>query len=327
MKFNKLLILGFLLITLVALPVSFAADISVTDLNPNDVGGADLSLKEANQSISSTSLEDEIYAFDTSSLLDNETVYLNESYTGSDEKGTLENPYKDINNATNALLSSNKTNLFIANGNYKINNHFDVDSKNINIIGESASGVTINCNNTTYLQFIKSNSNICDLTIYNSYSTGEDAVIWTELSNITLCNVVFTNNLANSYGGIILTRGGTFKLINCSIKNNLIDYGNGGISGGIIYSDNNLIIINSSFENNTIKSSTYSGGAIFAKGNLEFINSSMSHLYVVSDDIIQGAFIYYDANNILKDKGYIINSSFEKSNFSYVKGLIIIMVI
>ena len=164
---------------------------------------------------------------------------------------------------------------------------------------------------------------IYDLIIYNSYSTGEDAVIWTELSNITMCNVVFTNNLANSPGGIILTEGGTFKLINSSIKNNLIDY-NGGISGGIIYSECNLVIVNSSFVNNTIKSSTYSGGAIFAKGNLEFINSSMSHLYVVSDDIIQGAFIYYDANNILKDKGYIINSSFEKNNtlFSYISLII-----
>ena len=115
MKFNKLLILGFLLIALVALPVSFAADISVTDLNPNDMGGTDLSLKEVNQSISSTSIEEDVATLDTSNLLDNETVYLNGSYTGSVEKGTLKNPYKNINNATNALLNSNKTNLFIAN--------------------------------------------------------------------------------------------------------------------------------------------------------------------------------------------------------------------
>lgn len=218
MKFKKFLILGFLLIALVALPVSFAADISVTDLNPNYDGGTDLSLEKVNQSISSTSIEEDVDAFDTSNLLDNETIYLNGSYTGSEEKGTLENPYKNINNATKALLNSNKTNLFIANGNYIINNHFNVTDKNINIIGESGSEVKINCNKDYLFAFTNSNSNIYNLIITNGYSNSDYAIIWTELSNITMCNVVFTNNLANSPGGIILARGGNFKLINSSIK-------------------------------------------------------------------------------------------------------------
>lgn len=208
MKFKKFLILGFLLIALVALPVSFAADVEVTDLNPNDMGGTDLGLEEVNQSISSTSTEEDVVAFDTSNLLDNETVYLNGSYTGSVEKGTLKNPYKNINNATKALLNSNKTNLFIANGNYKINNHFDVNNKNINIIGESSSGVKVDCNKDYLFAFRNSNSNIYNLIITNGCSNSDYAVIWTELSNITMCNFVFTNNVANSPGGIILTRGG-----------------------------------------------------------------------------------------------------------------------
>ena len=232
-----------------------------------------------------------------------------------------DNPYKNINNATKALLNSNKTNLFIANGNYIINNHFDVDSKNISIIGESASGVTINCSKDYLFAFTNSNSNIYNLIITNGYSNSDYGLIWTELSNITLCNVVFTNNLVNSPGGIILTIGGTFKLINSSIKNNLIDYGDGGISGGIIYSECNLIIVNSSFVNNTIKSSTYTGGAIFVNGNLEFINSTISELCVVSDELITGAFIHYSQSNN-GDCAHIINSSFEKSKFEYVSGLI-----
>ena len=270
----------------------------------------------------------QIYTFDTSSLLDNETIYLNGSYTGSDEKGTLENPYKSINTAMSNLLDSNKTNLFIADGDYTINNHFDIN-KNINIIGESTTGVKINCNKDYLFAFTNSSSNIYNLTIYNSYSNTEYAVIWTELSNITMCNVVFTNNLVHTPGGIILTEGGTFKLINSSIKNNLIDYVNGtldegsSILGGIIYSDDNdLIIINSSFDNNTIKSYSYSGGAIYAKGNLEFINSTVSGLYVYSDYVIQGAFIYYIQSDI-EDHFYMINSSLDKSNFSYVSGLIL----
>ena len=348
MEIKKILIIGFLLITLVVLPVSFAADVDSNDLgvnlnsndlnvnaNPNDLGvnlnsndlDGNLSLeKENNRYLSSeiifTSVKEDLDSPNNLMFSNNDTIYINASYTGTDESGNLSNPYKNISVAMINILGSNKTNLFIANGVYTINNHFDINNRNINIIGESTTGVKINCNNNYLFAFRNSSSNICNLTIYNALSKTEYAVIWTELSNITMFDVVFTNNLANSPGGIILSKGGTFKLINSSIKNNLIDY-DGGISGGIIYSDKtDFSIINSSFINNTIKCTSYAGGAIYVRGSLEFINSSISSLFVNSDDIIDGAFIYYEQSDNF-DRGCIINSSFEKSKFNNVSGLIL----
>ena len=359
MKFNKFLTIGFLLIaliTLVALPIGFAADVDSIDLNSvvntNMNNSIDISDYSLNSDLNSNIDYNDLNA-------NSDTIYVNGSYKGSSELGTIANPYKTINKAMNAILNSSKTNLYIANGEYTISGAMDVfddykamGDSYINIIGESKNGVSINCNDACLFNFNNFIANIYNLTVFNGFSNTNNTIINSIYSKVSLYDVIFRNNYAETPGGILLSRDGDLSLFNCSIVDNFIDYLDGerssGISGGIIYSSNsNLNIINSLFKNNTIKSLIYSGGFIYFGGDYTFncINSTFSDVYInatevsggiiytnklnfvnssmdninINADSINGAFITCISNS--KDSN-IINSSFKNSKFTSICGLI-----
>lgn len=258
------------------------------------------------------------YLDSVSNLLysNNDTIFVNSSYTGIDTYGTQENPFKTIEDGIESLLiNDNYSNLFISNGNYTLLNMIELYAeynRTINIIGESSSGTILNGKSKIAPFNIVSNLNInfINFTISNAYSK-DYALINNEndSSNIQLINLIFKNNKCNSPGGIIYSSGGSLLILNVSVYNNLIDYDD-GLSGAIICDlGGNLNIMNSTFFNNTIRANTSSGAFIYASASnvynqFNIINSTIYN-NTIGYSIMKGPIVF--ANGFLIFN--LINSS------------------
>ena len=173
-------------------------------------------------SVSSVNAEDTDV---TSNDIDlNDCIYVNNSYTGDLEDGSVEHPYKTVDAGIDNLINQSKTNIIIAHGEYEIDGPIVIENYTMNIIGKG--NVTLNaCGTSNIFTFVDGDYTITNIKFIN----GAGVKVGGEIS----------------YGGAIYIGISPAKFIE-SILNNTINYPN-------------LLLKNCVFRNN---SATY-GGAIY----------------------------------------------------------------
>ena len=262
---------------------------------------------------------------------DSNTIYVNASYTGSEQYGTKLNPFKSIADGFDHLSTYGISNIFIAKGTYSITNKLHV-SKSINIIGEDAKSTIINGLNQTQLLYISTSNiivNIINLTFTKGLNQNGGA-IYNRYSNLNIINSIFKDNHAydsgssHGEGGVIYNEKGFIKIYNSTFSNNNIFSndlsGTYSKYGGVIYSNlGELSIFNSKFTNNGIQGNYSTGGVIYSsKGFLTLFNTSISNTTLDSRyHSLGGAISIWDGRNT-----YIINSTITSNTIkgSYVYG-------
>ena len=346
MKFEKNIIIILLLLALITIPISFASDLdanqlsddsnmlidqdsdenihtdSNSDENPNgnilesDNGNDDSSLYEASSDNLQSNLEsnsslpnlDTDFANVKINITDENTVFVNASYTGTEEDGTQLKPFKSIEAGLSELSGQyKKTNLFLAKGTYNISRKLYIQ-KSMNLIGENPQKTIINGLNSTQLIYMVNQKlvNIINLTLSNgSYVNG--SAIYAFKSYLNIINVIFTGNHAynNAVGGVIYSKSSFIKIYNSTFSKNSASGGTDSY-GGVIYTHlGELSIFNSKFISNTLQGKFASGGAIYSSnGFLTLVNSSIANTTIPSSRGLGGAICIWNGRNT-----YIINST------------------
>ena len=328
MKIKHCAIIGLLLLLFIV-PASFAntiADNSTLE-NVNDVSKAvetenDVltgSYYEENENITGPDLNTDFSNFRVSVTAKN-SFYVNSSYTGLQETGTINNPFKTIDTAF-SKLSTNRSviNIFIANGEYHISNTLNLN-KNLNFIGETPQNTIISANGR---EIFNINNNIA-INIFNLTLTGGNTyyggAIYNNKSSVNIVNSILKDNTAEGYslnsveysaaGGALYCEAGIFRIYNCSFINNKA-FSSLNVYGGAIYNDMGTVnIYNSNFSNHTLTDADYGcGGVIYNfNGFLTIINSTFNE-NMIDANYSSGSVIYnYEAHNT-----FVINSSFGKN--------------
>lgn len=298
----------------------YSNKLSENSLDSNSQSSNDLSnsLYLSSNGVRLADLNSSFAQFKTS-LNDSNTIYVNSSYTGSDEFGTQSNPYKTVLAGINAA-TTDLNNVYIANGVYNINTTITV-LKSINIIGESLN-VILNASNENNILSVKGSSveiSIFNLTFRNGYAN-KGGAIYVDKSSLNIIGSLFDSNIAyvtsdNGYGGAIYNNAGFLKLYNTTFKNNKVAAAYNIVSegfGGAIYNElGEMTVLNSKFYNNSIdirnisKSSYGAGGAIFNRaGFVTIFNSSISNNSIYTNYSLGGAISIWASRNV-----YIINST------------------
>ena len=202
------------------------------------------------------------FVIPTFDLNDSNTLYVNGSFTGTNESGTKANPFKTLDNAFYYLNETVK-NIYIAKGSYVTSSNNYID-QNLSIIGEDSSNTILVSNGTSSL-----------FTMYSS-------------NCINFINLSFTRNRTSSYPIIRISGESYINIINSNFRNILTSNKHSKVTGGAISINNaHLNVYNSSFINNTAyvdleTTETGYGGAIYAESSIiriidsKFINNSVS---------------------------------------------------
>ena len=342
MKFRYLTILTLFLVFLL-IPMSFAdssdnstladdveeLEINNYNLNNDNELSVDSYFAENNSAIEEP-LWDDDFSNTKVSFTDRNTFYVNSSYSGSDEFGTVSKPFKDLNSAFSSLtFNRSVVNIYISKGTYNVSKTIDLN-KNLNIVGESPDNTIICGMNSTQLFFVNKNSlavNFFNLT-FDSGNTYYGGAIYNNRSSLKLVNVIFSDNYAVGYyspsanysaaGGALYNEAGIYKIYNATFMNNIAK-SSLNVYGAAIYNDlGSVSVLNSRFINNTIGNASYgSGGAIYNfNGFLTIVNSSFINNVIKSNYSIGGALYNYESHNV-----YVINSSFNENkiygNYTY----------
>ncbi len=339
MKIKGFALICLVLMMIVLVPFSFASseDIgNITDESNEDSELAmidnQIELEEENSEIYGDSenisyfsqendnieepLMDDAFASPSIRYTDKNTFYVNASYEGSNEVGTIANPFKNIGSAVSALsINRSIVNIYVAKGNYDISKTISL-TKTLNIIGENPLNTILNANGAHEILLINKNNiavNIINLTFCagNTYYGG---AIYNNRSSVKLINTIFKDNVAvgqSSYsaaGGALYNEGGTFKIYNSTFINNKAR-SSLNVYGAAIYNDLGILsILNSKFVNNALYDGDFgSGGAIYNfNGFLTVFNTTFNDNVVDSNYSIGGAIYSYESHNV-----YVINCTFD----------------
>ena len=242
---------------------------------------------------------------------------------GSDTTGTgiKTNPYKTLEKAL-TKLSDEINAIYMFNGIY---NEKDLEiSKSATIIGESRDGVIIEANREGRIFVIDTagiNVNIKSLTLENGKPdyenddfmvAGKGGAIYVGSGNLYL-NDVNVYNSSSAAGGAIAEEGGvssSLTIENSLFNSNCLDSDSSYydiVSGGAIYSDGNLKVINTTFTNND---ATTDGGAIFVGSSATIINSEFKNNGAKNGGAI--GIEAYDSSNILISNNVFDSNSANK---------------
>lgn len=312
----------------------YGSDLDGNILESNDDGSQYEISSSYDFPIVSSSSNDVLPDLDTSfsqieiNCTDENTIFVNCSYTGNDQDGTQSKPYNSLLGGFNSLNSwdNEKSNIFIAEGSYNISYSLSI-SKSVNIIGENSQNTIINGLNRTLLFYINSGLlvNIINLTLANG-SNPQGGAIRVCQSNLNLINSIFYDNHAydvsqdsTGEGGAIYNDAGFVRIYNSTFLNNYA-YGKYSKYGGVIYNNlGELSIFNSKFINNSIQGNWTSGGAIYNfNGHLTLFNSSILNTTLnPSYHSLGGAICIWNGRNT-----FIINSTISgnTANGNYVFG-------
>ena len=262
------------------------------------------------------------------SFSDSNTIFVNASYTGDEESGTFENPFKTLNSAYNQFISSSntKTNIFLANGLYQITRRMTIN-KNLNLVGESTSNTIISGGDRNQILYISPPItygavsplvNIFNLTLSHGISYYGGAIYANE-SALHIVNVNFINNTANNTayigsvypgsGGAIYIDKAFVKIYNTTFINNKASGKDDSYGGALLNDMGETTIINSRFIENNVTGYSGCGGAIYDySGILVLFNSTVSDNTIYSNYSIGGGICTWASHNI-----YILNSTIDNN--------------
>ena len=290
-----------------------------SNLDINDVHeSSQNNMADSEDGIEGPNLDTDFIDLDVT-LSNNNTIYVNGSYTGSTESGTQEAPYKSVNTAFGKLTNTKK-NLFIAEGSYELSSYLSV-TRSVNIIGENALNTILSIKTSSELLFVKSNNllvNIFNLT-FTKGSSDSGGAIYSNRSTVNIVNSIFKENSAiekstyySTYyacGGAIFNEAGDMRLYNCTFVNNTASGYEDSYAAAIYNYMGDISVLSSQFINNTIKAGYGTGGAIYTYGGfLTVFNSTFINTTINSNASLGGAISSWHANNI-----YVLNSSFKEN--------------
>ena len=218
------------------------------------------------------------------------------SPTGSDTTGdgSQSNPFQTI--TTGVFCVSSGGTVYIGTGTYN-ENGINING-NMTLIGADQQNTIVNGNFNGDIFNIAPGSNVSidNLTLIQGSNDNGGAI--DNNGVLTMTNTTLNYN-SGVYGGAIYNEpDGTL-----TITNGTFDY-NSGAFGGAIFNYGNLIITNSSLNNNGVNGE---GGAIYNDNNLEITGSAICNNTAVTD----GGAIFNDegANSCVANFNQIVNNS------------------
>ncbi|WP_276955326.1 Ig-like domain repeat protein [Methanobrevibacter woesei] len=275
-------------------------------------------------------------------LANDNTVYVNGSYSGDIEDGSQVNPYKTISSAVENAADGSK--IYIANGIYD-DRGMDIE-KSLSIVGESQD-VIISPSTSGYVFFGSGESNLLfsnitfkdvtagnyavvrgggsgnitieDCNFYNcSAKYGAMQLFTTSTATVNNCNIVDTKISTTAGAAVYLSGSGEYTLSNSLIKNSTYS-GSSGYMYGVIYNYNTNGILN--IFNTTISGSKGTANSvIYNRGDI-YIEDS-----IIEDNLVyknaygyQGESIFYNRGNLYIDSSIISDNS--GSDFIFYQGM------
>ena len=243
---------------------------------------------EITNSIDDSQTADDILTDSNTLKQENNIVYVNGNSEKDDEDGSIQSPYKTINDE-NLQKIAPKSTLYVSNGTYELNS-MNI-TKDISIVGESREQVIFNLNGNKCVFTIENNVNVnfFNFTLKNFDSDTDSAI--TNKGNLLIENVNIINNTGTfktSKRGNIFNEG-TLEVRNSTFENNTASF------AAAIFNTKNALIINSDFNTNHIYNV---GGAIYSiRGNLTVYDSRFYKNAAVSGAAIYNAAGYSYVNN------------------------------
>ncbi len=319
---------------MIILPMSFASSEDSCNVTSSDDGcGEEISIEgddltsdsgyfEGNDKIEEPLIDDD-FATPNIKYTEKNTFYVNASYNGSVETGSVNTPFKKVDTAFSSLsLNRSVTNIHISKGFYEISKTISI-TKNLNIIGENPSNTIIDGKNLLELFLVNKNNivvNFINLT-FSSGNTYYGGAIYNNRSSVRLINTIFKDNVAvgktsssgnySAAGGALYNEEGTYKIYNSTFISNIAK-SSLNVYGGAIYNELGILsILNSKFINNRLFNASYgSGGAIYNfNGFLSVYNTTFNENVIDSNYSIGGAIYNYAAHNV-----YLINCTLDGNN-------------
>ena len=227
----------------------------------------------------------------------NDVVYVDSKSNNTIEDGTIESPFKTINNENLEKISDDST-IYVSEGDYTLN--LTNINKNLSIIGENKKNtifIPINSGGFTINEGV--NVVFKNFSIKDHSSDFKPAII--NNGNLSIDNLNLLNNVGtttNNKGGAILNNG-NLMVNNSNFENNMASF------GAAIYNTKNVVITKSKF----VKNSIYNvGGAIYSlKGNLTVLDSQF-----LNNRAVSGAAIYNAAGYLYVDNTDFYQNDAEK---------------
>ena len=228
-------------------------------------------------------------------VIDTNPNHIYVATNGSDTTGdgSKINPFKSIAKALTKAING-KCTIYIFDGTY--NESALNISNSVSIVG-MGDKVVINGSNANYIFAVKANNvnlNMSKLTLANGKAQYGGAIqVGTTVTgydaNVYIENVKFINNTATTSGGAIYNSGGksiygnnNLTIVNCTFENGKANY------AGAIETHSDTTIMNSIFRNNTLADSYGDGAAIRMNGGITTISNCI-----------------FESNNVSTDKGTI----------------------
>ena len=323
-NFNKIIILSIVLSLLIVIPASFAAENSVELVDDNslsdnidDIILSD-NLMDDNGLSNGLANDNGLNAIENNNIVsEGESNLINEFYFDSnaadDGNGSMDNPYKTLNDSR---IKPNSI-LHFASGIYNYTPRDCKNNVNITIYGQDSSNTIINNPIENYTFDVTKIFNIENITFNNLQIVlnGENALLNASNVNFYNCTAKQTDRSGTSCGGAIysLDKNNTLILNKCNFYNNHALYG-----GAIFTAYADLKVTDCQFINNSGK---HYGGAIYQiYGNMSLANSSFDFnrandggaIYIFSKDgfsIVNNTFI----NNLANGSGGAIYAFYNKN--------------
>lgn len=215
-------------------------------------------------------------------------VYVDVNSENVDEDGSLEAPYKTLNNENLEKISDNST-VYVSKGTYPLN-PINIQ-KNISVVGENRDQVIFvpNVNTTVFIIDVETTVTFSNFTFKNYESDSNSAIV--NNGNLTIENLNILNNTGSSRtskkGNIF--NNGSLEIVNTTFENNTASF------GAALYNTANATILNSQFNANHIYNV---GGAIYSlRGNLTVLDSLFTENTAVSGAAMYNAAGYCFVNN------------------------------
>ena len=215
-------------------------------------------------------------------------VYVDVNSENVDEDGSLEAPYKTLNNENLEKISDNST-VYVSKGTYPLNT-INIQ-KNISVVGENRDQVIFvpNVNTTVFIIDVETTVTFSNFTFKNYESDSNSAIV--NNGNLTIENLNILNNTGSSRTskkGNIFNKG-SLEIVNTTFENNTASF------GAALYNTANATILNSQFNTNHIYNV---GGAIYSlRGNLTVLDSLFTENTAVSGAAMYNAAGYCFVNN------------------------------
>ena len=221
------------------------------------------------------------------------TIYVDSSYSGENENGSADAPYKKISSAVSS--ANGGENIFIKNGEYSESSKIS-PAVSMNFVGESQDGVIINSTSTNSL-----------------FEMTENGIVLS-FNNLTFKDIAFNINAPIKIGGNSDVNINNCSFINCSSKLGSIH----------LYTKATATVSNCKIENSKCTKSGGCGALYISAGTFNIKNTLINNSrFKVNSGFMYGVIYSYDSNAIVNlDNVTISNSKGAASGVIYNKGTI-----